>query len=243
MAQIFCLDGDKAGNFVRIENAIKEAKEQQADIVVFPETALLGWVNPDAHKRAAPIPGTDSDKLCELAKKYKIHVCIGLAEKENEKLYDAALLIDDAGNILLKHRKINILTTLMTPSYSSGKNINVAKTRFGNIGVMICADSFKGELLAEMKNKNPDLLLIPYGWAAPEDAWPEHGKELVKTVKNTSEKVDCPVVGTNLVGEISHGPWFGQTYGGLSVFYNNKTDELIIGKDRERDVRVFSVEY
>ena len=36
MAQIFCLDGDIAGNFVRIENAIIEAKEKQANIIVFP---------------------------------------------------------------------------------------------------------------------------------------------------------------------------------------------------------------
>jgi predicted amidohydrolase len=80
MCQIFVLDGDRAGNFVRIENAICEAKESGAEIVCLPETAILGWVNPDAHKRAHPIPGEDSDRLCNLAKKYKVHLCAGLEE-------------------------------------------------------------------------------------------------------------------------------------------------------------------
>jgi len=57
MAQIFCLDGDRSGNFERIENAVAEAKDKGAEIVTFPETAILGWVNPDAHQRAFPVSG------------------------------------------------------------------------------------------------------------------------------------------------------------------------------------------
>jgi len=120
MAQIFCFDGDRAGNFVRIENAIIDAKEQNAEIITFPESSILGWENPVAFQRAFPIPGYDSKKLCELAKKYKIYICVGLDEKDGDKLYDAALLIDDDGNILLKHRKFNVLPELMTPAYSLG---------------------------------------------------------------------------------------------------------------------------
>ena len=52
MAQIFCLDGDREGNFTRIEYAIQEATEKGAQIVCFPEMAVLGWVNPEAHQRA-----------------------------------------------------------------------------------------------------------------------------------------------------------------------------------------------
>jgi len=242
MAQIFCLDGDKAGNLVRIENAIIEAKERQADIVVFPEASLLGWVNPDAHFRASPIPGNDSKHLCDLAEKYGVFICIGLIEKEDDKIFDSVILIDDSGNILLKHRKINILSSLMDPPYSPGNDVNVVETKYGTIGLLICADSFIDDLLIKMKAKKPDLLLIPYGWAAPEQAWPDHGEELVKVVLNTSKVVDCPVVGTNLVGEISHGPWTGQTYGGLSVAYDNNIDTLIVGRDRERDIHLVVID-
>jgi predicted amidohydrolase len=52
MCQIFSLDGDRGGNFVRIENAVRQAKDAGAEIICFPGTVILGWVNPDAHKRA-----------------------------------------------------------------------------------------------------------------------------------------------------------------------------------------------
>ena len=241
MAQIFLLDGDVAGNFARIENAIVEAKGKGADIVAFPESSLLGWLNSAAHKRAQPIPGVDSEKLCALAKKYKIYLCIGLDEKENEKLYGSALLIDDNGIILLKHRKINVLSELMTPPYSIGEAVETVETKFGRIGMLICADSFQEDLLVKMKAKKPSLLLIPYGWAADESEWPEHGKELQQVVQNAATKVGCPVVGTDLIGEISDGPWKGKTYGGQS-YAADKTGKVIgVGKDRDRDIVIVKV--
>jgi predicted amidohydrolase len=242
MAQIICIDGDKAGNLVRIENAISEANNKQADLVVFPESSLLGWENPDAHQRACPIPGEDSEFLCKLALKFKMFICIGLDEKDGDKLYDAAILIDENGTILLKHRKINVLPELMTPPYSVGDGVQVVKTTLGNVGVMICADSFMENLIESMRSKKPDLLLIPYGWAALEKDWPEHGKELVKVVKNVAGKVNCPVIGTNLIGQISHGPWSGQVYGGQSVAFCPENNMLFIGKDRERDILLFTVD-
>ncbi len=238
MAQIFLLDGDVAGNFARIENAIIEAKSKGADIVTFPESSLLGWLNSAAHKRANPIPGPDSDRLCALAKKYAVHLCIGLDEKENQSLYGAALLIDDNGKILLKHRKINVLSELMTPPYSVGGPVETVETKFGRIGMLICADSFQDDVLAKMQAKKPSLLLIPYGWAADESEWPEHGKELEQVVQNAAKKVGCPVIGTDLIGEISDGPWKGKTYGGQSYAADKTGKVIAVGKDRDRDIVV-----
>ena len=145
MAQIFCLDGDREGNLVRIENAIAEARLKGAEIVALPESCILGWVNPAAHQRAFPIPGEDSEKLCALAKKYEVYLSIGLDEKEGDRLYGSCLLIDNNGKIRLKHRKINVLPELMTPPYSVGDGVNAVETEFGRIGILICADSAREE--------------------------------------------------------------------------------------------------
>lgn len=241
LAQIFCLDGDRAGNLVRIENAIIDAKAQGAQLVCFPEMALFGWVNPVAHKRAAPIPGRDTDHLAGLAKKHQIYLCIGLAEKAGDKLYDAVILLSPKGEVLLKHRKINILTELMDPPYTPGQGVGVVETPFGTIGLLICADSFDEKVLQQMKAKRPDLLLIPYGWAKEEEDWPEHGEELRKTVQNVAQEIGCPVIGTDLVGEISQGPWQGLVYGGQSIAVDRNGKILARGKDRDRDIVMVSV--
>jgi N-carbamoylputrescine amidase len=246
MCQIFSLDGDRAGNFVRIENALSEAKAAGAEIACFPETALLGWINPDAHNRAHPIPGADSEHLCELAKAHDIYLCAGLEEKDGGKppggkLYDSALLIDKRGRILLKHRKIILLAELMTPPYAPGEEVDGVETEFGKVGLLICADTHENKILKRMAALKPDLLIVPYGYAAEENEWPRHGKQLEKVVKNTAKKTGAFVVGTNLVGEITNGPWRGQVYGGLSVAADSAGRTISIAKDRDRDINIFSV--
>jgi predicted amidohydrolase len=241
VCQIVSLDGDREGNITRIENALVEAKDGGAEIACFPETALLGWVNPDAHERAFPIPGPDSERLCELAAALGIHLVIGLAEKEGESLYDSVLLIDDEGKLLMKHRKINILSELMTPPYTPGREVGVADTRFGRIGLLICADTFQDEILDRMAVLEPDLVVVPYGWAAREEQWPEHGRELLETVTRAASRIRAPLVGTDLVGEITHGPWTGLTYGGQSVVSDGAGKVLARGADRDREVLVLDI--
>jgi len=241
MCQIFSLGGDRGGNFVRIENAISQAKTARANIICFPETVILGWVNSDAHQRACPIPGKDSGRLCRLAKKYKTYLCAGLAETKGTNLHDSVILIDDNGRILLKHRKINILTELMTPPYTPGKEVNAVQTKFGKIGLLICADTFEDAILKKMAALKPDLLLVPYGWAAPEDKWPAHGKKLEKTVKKAAKKTGAAVVGTDVVGEITRGPWKDQLFGGQSVAADSSGRILAVAADRDRDVKVVAV--
>lgn len=238
MCQIVCLDGDRRGNLARIENAVREARDAGAQIACLPETALYGWVNPEAHDRAHPVPGEDSQRLCELARECGIHLCVGVEEKSGGRLYDSALLIDDEGRILLKHRKINLLEWLMTPPYSPGEDVRAAGTRFGDIGVLICADTHVDSLLQRMKALRPALVLVPYGYAAPEDAWPKHGKELERVVANAAKVIGAPVVGVNLVGQITHGPWTGWTYGGHSVAADRTGGLTALGRDFDRDIRV-----
>ena len=241
MCQIFTLDGDRRGNFVRIENAVRQAKVAGADLVCLPEMAILGWVNPDAHKRAHPIPGPDSDRLCELAGDYDIYLCIGLAEKDGDCLYDAAILIDRTGRILLKHRKINLLSELMTPPYTPGDTINAVETEFGKIGLLICADTHENQILQRMAALGPDLLLVPYGYAAGEDQWPGHGQVLENVVKNAARRTGACVVGTNLVGEITHGPWKGRTYRGHSVAVDKTGKVTSIASDQDFDISVVNI--
>ena len=241
IAQIFCRDGDREGNFVRIENAIVEAKSQGAQIVTFPESSILGWENPAAHQRAYPIPGKDSDRLCALAEKHGVFLCVGLDEKDGDRLYDSCVLISDQGRLLLKHRKVNVLPELMTPPYCVGSGVGTVDTRFGRIGLLICADSFVKDMLASMAEKKPDIVLIPYGWAAPEGEWPQYGKNLEAVIRNVSKTVGCAVVGTDLVGAVTNGPWLGQVYGGQSAATDRAGNTLVVCRDRDREVRVVSI--
>jgi N-carbamoylputrescine amidase len=84
-------------------------------------------------------------------------------------------------------------------------------------------------------------MLVPYGYAANEEAWPNHGRSLEHVVVNTAKTVRAPVIGTNLVGQISHGPWRGMTYGGHSVAADKTGKILATGRDQDRDVTMVTV--
>jgi predicted amidohydrolase len=244
ICQILVIDSDREGNFRRIEYALDQAEAQHADIAIFPESSILGWENPDAHRMAAPIPGADSDRVAGLARQHHIMIAIGMDEKDGDKLYDSAILVDKTGKLLWKHRKINVLPELMTPPYSQGRpqDIGVVDTEFGRIAVLICADTFTDAFVKRMKTLKPDLMLVPYGWAAPDNQWPQHSKALETLVKMRAAQVQCPMAGVDLVGEMTHGPWAGQTYGGSSFVADGTGKILLTGKDRDTDFRVIDVQ-
>jgi len=243
MCQTLCVDSDREGNFKRIEEALVEAKKGGAQIACFPESALLGWVNPEAHTLACPIPGKDTERLAGLARRYGVMLCIGLEEKAGDNLHGAVVLMDRDGRLLSRHRKINVLPELMTPPYTPGKpdDIGVVETPFGRIGLLICADTFAVRHLEIMRDRKPDLVLVPYGWAAQPDQWPQHGDSLLQTVAKAARTIGAPVVGADNIGTITHGPWTGRTYGGQSVATDADGNVLARGKDREAQVLVFDV--
>jgi predicted amidohydrolase len=241
ICQIQIIDGDREGNLVRIENAIAEAKSQNAELVCFPEANILGWLNPEAHNKASTIPGPDTDRLCELVKKYKVHLCVGIEEKDGVNLYNSAILIDDAGQIILKHRQINVPQGLMNPPYTPGDDVGVIPTKFGKIGLLICSDTRRDDILDCLKTLKPVLILVPMGYAEKEQNWPAHGKELEKIVKNAAERTGTTVIGTNPIGQLTNGPWAGRIYGGQSTAVEKGGRILAIAKDRERDVKIVRI--
>ncbi len=235
---------DPALTLEDVERALAEAAAAGADIACFPETCLYGWVNPEAHQLADPIPGPTTDRLGEMARRHGLMIAVGLAERDGERLHDSAVLIDRDGTLLLHHRKVNILSELMDPPYTPGPGASdsVADTRFGRIGVLICADTFKDELVAQIAAAEPDLLLVPYGWAAPQKDWPDHGNSLHSWVSHTARRSGAPVVGVDATGSIAHGPWTGFLYGGQSIAVNAQGESLGILADRRPEVRVFEIE-
>ena len=240
VCQILEIDGDREGNFRRIEFALEGARTARADIAAFPESVILGWENPDAHRLATAIPGADSDRIAALARKYGLVIAIGLDEKDGDRLYDSAILVDKTGKLLWKHRKLNVLAELMDPPYSVGapEGIGAVDTEYGRIGVVICADTFMDAYAEQVAELKPDLMLVPYGWAAEVDKWPEHEKDLERLVARRAEMWKCPVVGTDLVGVMMHGPWKGRTYGGASVVADGSGKVLAILRDRDVEVRM-----
>jgi len=107
--------------------AILEAGEKGAELIVFPEAFISGypdwvWLIPNSKgadlnelylslvEQAVSVPDDSTEKLCKAAKTAGIHVIIGINERNTEysnaSLFNSILFIDDNGKILGKHRKL-----------------------------------------------------------------------------------------------------------------------------------------
>ena len=118
--------------------AIAEASREGAEIVVLPEAMDLGWTHPVSQTEAEAVPeGLVYQTLAATAIEHGVYVCSGLTEAEGDRVYNAAVLIDPNGNLLLKHRKINELE-IGRPYYARGDRLGVVDTELGRLGLMIC---------------------------------------------------------------------------------------------------------
>jgi predicted amidohydrolase len=221
MGQMLVEGGLPQKNLARAVEMIAQAGRQGCQIVVLPECLDLGWAHPAAQQLATEIPGPTSAVLCQAAVEAGIYVAAGLTERAGSRIYNAAVLIDPSGQMLLKHRKINLLD-IEQSVYCTGDRLAVADTDCGVIGVNICADNFPDSLVLghSLARMGAQILLSPSAWAVPAGHDPvaePYGDLWEESYRNLASLYEMPVVGVSNVGWITGGPWSGRKCIGCSL--------------------------
>ena len=221
MAQMHVQPSDPRANLERAEQCIADAASLDCDIVVLPECLDIGWCDGRAHTLAQTIPGPRMQRLADAARRHGVFVAAGLVERAGERLYNAAVLIDDQGKLLLHHRKINEIDAA-GGLYATGDRLGVAHTRLGTIGLDICADNLPdslhiGHTLARM---GAQIIVSPSAWAVPPDhdnqATP-YGALWQGAYRELARAHGLPGVGVSSVGHVGDGPWRGWPVIGCSL--------------------------
>ncbi|PIQ95651.1 MAG: carbon-nitrogen hydrolase family protein [Nitrospinae bacterium CG11_big_fil_rev_8_21_14_0_20_56_8] len=221
MGQLLVEGGEPERNLERAGEMVVDAAGQGCDLVLLPEALDLAWTHPSAKTESQPIPGPYSDVLCALARDNKVYICAGLTEKDGKRVYNAAVLIDDRGEILLKYRKINVLKVAQD-IYSIGRSLAVVETPFGIIGVNICSDNYFdaleiGHTLARM---GAQIILSPSSWTVDYSLTEEqvpYGEKWLKPYQSLARLHDLVVVSATAVGVIVGGVYEGKKMVGCSL--------------------------
>ncbi len=152
LAQINCKAGDKEYNMDLIEKRIEQAKERGANLVIFPELALTGYVIRDIlYELAEPIPGPSIRYLEEITEKEDIHVIFGMlerSEKASAILYNTAVILGPDG-LIGKYRKMHLPHHSVFEEkryFRPGYQAPIFNTNLGKLGLIVCYDVFFPEI-------------------------------------------------------------------------------------------------
>jgi len=168
-------------NLERMILEIRAAAKNGANLIVFPECALPGYVF-SSREEAIPfmesIPGTSTDRLSACCRELGVYVIYGLLERADDKCYNAAVLVGPEG-LIGKYRK-NHLPFLGVDRFIDAGNepLQVYKTPIGNIGINICYDCTFPESARIMALLGADIIALPTNW-------PEGREKIINYVVNT----------------------------------------------------------
>ncbi|MBS1181604.1 MAG: hydrolase, carbon-nitrogen family [Proteobacteria bacterium] len=169
------------------DTVIGQAAGEGADVVVFPEMVSNGYgrFDPaDPIARAAwidaaqPLDGVFVGRFRAAARRHGIAVVATLLERALPKPFNAALLIDASGDIVLHQRKRHIcFFDAPEEACAAGDRSAVVRlpTKVGEIsvGVMICMDREYSDVVADLVRQGAEVVLVPNSCALHDD--PEIG--------------------------------------------------------------------
>jgi NAD+ synthetase len=161
-AQLNFWVGDVTGNVARIIKAAHEARDRlKADLVVFPEMAVLGYPPDDLLQRSG-LPAVVADGLQKIGREVLgIHVIVGHPEYTPEGIYNAATVFRD-------RRAIAHYRKQLLPNYGvfdekrhflPGRSACVFEINRIPVGLCICEDIWGQNPAAAARRAGAELLV------------------------------------------------------------------------------------
>lgn len=147
-----------------IEAWVAQAAEAGAQLVVLPELSHSGYVpNATSWELGEPLDGPSVRHACALARRHRVHLGAGFVLREGDDVVNAYLLADDGGEVVGVVRKRFPETYCFLPVDGPV----AIDTRWGPIGVAICADNHRFDTLERVRSAGVRLYLMPHAWPMP----------------------------------------------------------------------------
>ena len=165
LAQMASRRANKEENIKKIEELVVKAQMQKADLVVFPELCLTGYVVRDQiYELAETIPGSSTRRIEAIAKEKGVHIVFGmpeLSEKTKATTFNTAVFIGPEG-LIGKYRKMYLPNHSVFEEkryFRPGYQAAAFDTPIGKIGLCICYDIFFPEVIRLTRLRGSQLVI------------------------------------------------------------------------------------
>ena len=151
---------DKEANLALMIDYMKEAKKQQADVIVFPELGLTGYsVGEQLDVIAETLDGPSIQRLQTECRKNGIAAVVSFPERNGNRFHISAVWITENGTRAGVYRKTHLFSTEKN-YFTPGQEWPVVETRFGRIGMMICYDLEFPEVARLLRLNGAEMIVV-----------------------------------------------------------------------------------
>jgi predicted amidohydrolase len=154
----------------RARTQIEYAAKRGASLAVLPELFIHrpGEVAADP-AAAAELSANALGVVTGAAAAHRVFVVVNLVECEGGRYYSTAYLVDDAGQIAARYRKVHLNTSERTWA-TAGDEFVVALSPIGRIGLMIGDEAWLPELARILALRGAEVIAHPVSWDRAEAA-------------------------------------------------------------------------
>ena len=144
LAQIKTVLGNVDANLQKHLEFVDRARQQNVDLLIFPELSLTGYNLQDLSHDVATRPSVDSPIFKPLFEASRdLDLVVGFVDEDDRHRFYIASAYLSGGELLHIHRKVYLPTyTLFDEGryFAWGDDIHAFDTRFGRVGMLICED-------------------------------------------------------------------------------------------------------
>lgn len=223
--------GSREGNLKKSLELLRQAAEQGADLILYPEVQLseffAQYPGRDVSGYGVALESETVKAFQTACRENRIMAAPNVYLREDGHLYDASLLIDAEGKILGVQKMVHIAQAeqfyeqdYYTPS---DDGFHVFDTPFGRMGLVICFDRHYPESIRTEALMGADLILIPTANVKAEPSEMFEWELRVQAFQNSVAIAMCNRVGTEDAMDFS----------GESIAVGAAGERLVKGDDQE----------
>jgi predicted amidohydrolase len=190
--QIFPFFGNKEENLKKAKGYIEKA---DADLLVLPELFNTGYVfanKTELRSLAEKVPGgKTTDFLFSLCQKRGISLVYGIAEEDDDRIYNSAVLLTPEG-VKGIYRKLHLFDQEKFLFTSGDKEPEVFDTGKFKLGMMVCFDWLFPEIARVLALRGADVVCHPSNLVLP------YAQEamLTRSLENKVFTITCNRIGS-----------------------------------------------
>ena len=165
------VDPEKTANLEVIQRLARHAARAGADLVVFPEAAMIrpDAVRAELDRGAEPLDGHFVQALTKCARAHRIAIVAGIFEASGgERPYNTLVALDAGGHLLGAYRKTHLYDAYgyresdrVQPG--SGELLAIA-VKGMRVGLLTCYEVRLPELALQQVRAGADVLIVPAAW-------------------------------------------------------------------------------